>query len=64
MGAEAGNEPLVQATLDPSDVRAVLEAAADVVFSDGVSDDFIEQWAQDTLFLLRARQGSSGISNR
>jgi hypothetical protein len=63
MGTDAGNEPPVQTTLGPHDVRAVLEAAADVVFSDGVSDDFIEQWAQDTLFLLRARQ-SSGYSNR
>jgi hypothetical protein len=63
MGAEAGNEPPVQTTMGPTEVRAVLEAAADVVFSDGVSDDFIEQWAQDTLFLLQARH-SSGYSNR
>jgi hypothetical protein len=63
MGADVGNEPPVQTTLGPTDVRAVLEAAADVVFSDGVSDDFIEQWAQDTLFLLHARH-SSGNSNR
>jgi len=39
---------------DPSreQVRAVLAAAADVVFSDGVSDGFLEQWTDETMFVL------------
>jgi hypothetical protein len=58
----------VPETLAPEDVRTVLAAAADVVFSDGVSPAFLEQWAEETCFLLgahddgpvdvRRRQGS------
>jgi hypothetical protein len=34
------------------DVRLVLTAAADVLFSDGVPDAFIDQWIDETVFLL------------
>ncbi len=33
-------------------VRRVLAAAADVIFSDGVPETFIDRWADETLFLL------------
>ncbi len=35
-----------------NEVRRVLVAAADVIFSDGVPETFIDQWADETLFLL------------
>ena len=34
------------------EVRRVLVAAADVLFSDGVPDAFLDQWADETLFML------------
>jgi hypothetical protein len=87
MGAEAGNgaaafpgaeEPVknsVAPELAPDDIRAVLAAAADVVFSDGVAPEFLDHWAAETSFVLQARReselrahhrrhGSSGYSNR
>jgi hypothetical protein len=51
-----GEGPVPQ-TLAPQDIREVLAAAADVVFSDGVPPEFIDQWAEETCFLLRARTG-------
>ncbi len=36
-------------------VRAVLESAADVIFSDGVSPEFLDQWTFETVQLLEAR---------
>ena len=33
-------------------VHRILAAAADVVFSDGVSDAFLDQWADETLMML------------
>jgi hypothetical protein len=42
--------------LQRQDVRAVLLAAADVIFSDGVSDAFIDQWTDETLRLLAFRR--------
>ena len=41
-----------------SDVRRILVAAADVVFSDGVPDDFINQWTDETVFLLSLEQAA------
>ena len=35
-----------------AEVRRILAAAADVVFSDGVPDEFLDQWADETQFLL------------
>lgn len=35
-------------------VRAILEAAADVLFSDGVSSAFLDQWTDETIFVLSA----------
>jgi hypothetical protein len=35
-----------------TEVRHVLAAAADVIFSDGVPDEFLDQWAEETTFLL------------
>lgn len=40
------------ATPNRETVRQILAAAADVVFSDGVSDAFLEQWTDETLFVL------------
>jgi len=34
------------------EVRRILTAAADVLFSDGVPDAFLDQWADETLFML------------
>jgi len=34
------------------EVRAVLVAAADVLFSDGVPGEFLDHWADETHFLL------------
>ena len=34
------------------EVRRVLAAAADVLFSDGVPEAFLDQWADETVFLL------------
>lgn len=39
-------------TPNRDDVRRVLTAAADVLFSDGVPEEFLDQWADETLFLL------------
>ena len=36
-------------------VRMVLESAADVIFSDGVSAEFLDQWTFETVQLLEAR---------
>ena len=35
-----------------NEVRRILAAAADVLFSDGVPDAFLDQWAEETVFLL------------
>ena len=45
-------------TLAPEVVRTVLAAAADVVFSDGVPHEFLDQWAAETCFLLNAQHGT------
>ena len=34
------------------EVRRVLVAAAEVIFSDGVSETFLDQWADETVFML------------
>jgi hypothetical protein len=34
------------------EVRRTLVAAADVIFSDGVPETFIDQWADETVFML------------
>jgi hypothetical protein len=47
------DEPLPAA----AQVRAVLESAADVIFSDGVSPEFLDQWTFETVQLLEARAG-------
>ncbi|HEY3834674.1 MAG TPA: hypothetical protein VGO03_20440 [Acidimicrobiia bacterium] len=36
-------------------VRTVLESAADVIFSDGVSAEFLDQWTFETTQLLETR---------
>jgi hypothetical protein len=41
------------------DVRRVLVAAADVIFSDGVSKAFLDHWTAETLLLLSIRETSS-----
>jgi hypothetical protein len=33
-------------------VRRILAAAADVIFSDGVPETFLDQWADETVFML------------
>lgn len=34
------------------EVRRILVAAADVIFSDGVAEAFLDQWADETVFML------------
>jgi hypothetical protein len=43
-------------------VRAILEAAADVLFSDGVSSAFLEQWTDETIFVLSVQHAPSAPS--
>jgi hypothetical protein len=50
--------------LGRDDVRQVLTAAADVLFSDGVPDAFLDQWADETLFLLSASHSSAPVRRR
>src|SRR2546427_10077842 len=38
------------------EVRRILAAAADVIFSDGVPDAFLEQWTDETIFMLSIGQ--------
>ncbi len=42
--------------LQRDDIRLVLVAAADVIFSDGVSEAFINQWVAETAQLLLLRR--------
>ena len=37
------------------EIRRILEAAADVIFSDGVSTSFLDHWAETTVELLNVR---------
>jgi len=39
-------------TPSQGEVRRILAAAADVLFSDGVAEEFLDQWAEETVFLL------------
>ena len=39
-------------TPSQGEVRRILAAAADVIFSDGVAEGFLDQWAEETVFLL------------
>ena len=41
------------------EVRRILVAAADVIFSDGVSNAFLDHWTDETLLLLSIRESSS-----
>ena len=34
------------------ELRHILAAAADVIFSDGVAEEFLDQWADETVFML------------
>ena len=52
------------ATLSSEEVRAVLEAAADVIFSDGVSLEFLDQWTFETVQLLEARARAATTAKR
>jgi hypothetical protein len=54
----------VQQPLSQEDVRAVLAAAADVLFADGVLPEFLDQWAEETCFLLRAAEESTAAVQR
>jgi hypothetical protein len=40
------------------DVRRILGAAADAIFSDGVSDAFLDHWTDETMLLLSIRERS------
>lgn len=42
--------------LQRDDIRLVLLAAADVIFSDGVSEAFIDQWVDETVQLLMRKR--------
>ena len=39
-----------------NEVQRILAAAADVIFSDGVPEEFLEQWADETVFMLSLGQ--------
>ena len=41
-------------TMTAADIRRVLAAAADVLFADGVPEAFLDQWTDETAFLLEA----------
>lgn len=41
-----------------AEVRRILAAAADVLFSDGVSDEFLDRWEDETVCLLTAGRPS------
>jgi hypothetical protein len=43
-------------------VRTVLESAADVIFSDGVSAEFLDQWTFETVQLLESRARSAAAA--
>jgi hypothetical protein len=45
----------VETAIAPDDVRDILAAAADVMFSDGIPAELLEQWTAETCFLLQAR---------
>ena len=47
--------PTADGVLDTAAVRAVLESAAEVIFSDGVSREFLDQWTFETVQLLEAK---------
>ena len=43
------------------EVRRILEAAADVVFSDSVPEAFLDQWADETVILLSHREPAGSV---
>jgi hypothetical protein len=45
----------VETAIAPEEVRDVLAAAADVLFSDGITPALLDQWTAETCFLLRSR---------
>jgi hypothetical protein len=45
-------------------VREILAAAADVIFSDGVSDAFLDQWADETLIMLSIDESSTAFATK
>jgi hypothetical protein len=44
--------------LTRDDIRRILAAGADVIFSDGVAEAFLEQWADETMFMLSLGQSA------
>jgi hypothetical protein len=46
------------------EVRQILGAAADVLFSDGVPEAFLDQWADETLFLLTGAASATSAGRR
>ena len=40
-------------------VRSILAAAADVLFSDGVSSALLDQWTDETIFVLSVQRAAS-----
>ena len=49
----------MQTTTQTSEIREILEAAADVIFSDGVSPAFLEHWERETAALLLIRRANT-----
>jgi hypothetical protein len=45
----------VETAIASDEVRDVLAAAADVLFSDGISPALLDQWTAETCSLLRTR---------
>ncbi len=50
--ASGGEGRASSLALSYDEVRTILTAAADVLFSDGVSDEFLDQWTDETRLLL------------
>ena len=49
----------MQATTQTYEIREILEAAADVIFSDGVSTEFLAHWERETEALLSVRRANT-----
>ena len=53
---------MAERILTRDEVRRILAAGADVIFSDGVAEVFLEQWADETMFMLSLGQSPAGDS--
>jgi len=52
---------MVNDTPNRDEVRRILTAAADVIFSDGVSTALLDHWVEETSFLLSLQASPEAI---